>query len=66
MSDYGAAEVDYVTVLPTMDAHKFLTVVMHYAHDDFVQTRISRPLPRPAATALAVSWAAALHLEVRL
>lgn len=60
-------EPDYVTMLPTLDPHKFLVVVMHYhaPSDEFIQTKCSQPLPCVTAGALAKSWATALGVEVR-
>lgn len=61
------SESDYVTVKPSVGYQRFNVVVMHYdsTMDEFVVHRISQPLPRPAADALARSWAAATGLDVR-
>lgn len=58
---------DYVTVLPTAHPHKFIVSIMVYRKrdDEYVMTRCSHSLSEPAARALAQSWAAATHLEVR-
>lgn len=63
------AESDYVTLLPTKHPTRFLVAVMTYHERDeqYIQKKVSRGLlGREAAVNLAASWAAALHLEVRL
>lgn len=57
---------DYVTILETLDSHKFLVVVMKWhADDEYTQGRVSAALNRQAAQALARSWATTLGVEVR-
>jgi hypothetical protein len=58
---------DYVMVNPAVRPHKFNAVVMRFDHtsQEYVVFRISEALPESAARALAQSWAAAMHMEVR-
>lgn len=59
---------DYVTVLPTHDqSGRKLVAVMHYhkRDDEYLITRVSRPLKPTPAEGLAKMWAAALRVEVR-
>lgn len=58
-------DVSYVTLLPTMRRGYFLVVVMEPRGDDYHEKHVSHPLKEEAARALAQSWAAAAHLEVR-
>ena len=57
----------YITVTPAVQpTFKFNVSIRAEQHDgEYVVTRISEPLPHFAAKALAESWAAALHLEIR-
>ena len=60
---------DYVTVLPTHDqSGRKLVAVMHYhkRDDEYLITKVSRPLGKKEANQLAHAWAAALRLSVRL
>jgi hypothetical protein len=59
---------DYITLMAAVAHNKFLVVVMRYhkSGDEYIQTRVSHePLAKPAAEALAQSWAAAMNLEIR-
>lgn len=58
---------DYITMLPTVDNHRALVVIMHYtaASDNWEQKKCSDALSLRAARALAESWAAATGLEIR-
>lgn len=60
-------EANYVTVLPTVLAGKYLVVVMQWspAQDGYVQGRCSQRLSEVAAHALAESWSKALGVEIR-
>lgn len=60
-------EPDYITLLATVDGQRSIVAIMRYnRHDDsFNIGRCSEALSIRAAKALAESWAAALHLEVR-
>lgn len=57
----------YITLLPCVDPHKFLVVVMVCRNEDdgYLQTRVSQCLSETAAQALAQSWSAAMGVEVR-
>jgi hypothetical protein len=61
------SEPDYVTVLATHDPRQFLVVVMkwHARDEEYIQGKVSEPLPLVPARRLAESWAAALGIEVR-
>ena len=57
---------DYVTTLACVNPQRAIVAVMHYTKaDDYTIKKCSEPLSQKAAVALAESWAAALHLEVR-
>lgn len=58
---------DYVTTLACVNPQRAIVAVMHYdkADDSYRVKKCSEPLSQKAAIALADSWAAALHLEVR-
>lgn len=60
-------EPDYVTVNPAVASGRFNVVIMRYksVEDGYVVGRISDPLKREHAEALAQSWAAAAKLEIR-
>lgn len=63
------AESDYVTVLATEHPKQFLVAVMTYHGRDeqYIQKKVSRErLTHSSAVHLAATWAAALHIEVRL
>jgi hypothetical protein len=56
----------YVTINPAVASGKFNVVVMRASDgQEYVVFRISQPLNREAAEALAKSWAAATGLEMR-
>lgn len=60
------ADADYVTILETVNRHKFLVAVMKaQPNEEYAQGRMSQPLPRQAAQALARSWAETLKVEIR-
>lgn len=58
---------DYITTVPTANSFRELVVIMHYDGEDrgWVIKRCSDALSPRAAKALAESWAAASHLEIR-
>lgn len=60
-------DTDYVTLTPAVGHGKWNVVVMRYdpTTREYVIARMSYQLPETAARALAQSWAAATHLEVR-
>lgn len=60
-------EPDYVTINPAVAAFTYNVCVMRFARADegYAVFRISQPLNRAAADALAQSWAAAMKLEIR-
>lgn len=60
-------EADYVTVNPAVPHDRWCVVLMKWDHtlQEYVVFRCSDPLKKPAAEALALSWGAASHLEIR-
>lgn len=60
-------EADYVTVNPAVMPDRYNAVLMHWddRQQEFVVGKISEPLKKVAADALAQSWAAACRVEVR-
>lgn len=60
-------EADYVTVNPAVAHDRYNAVLMRwdYTQHEYVVSRISEPLKKIAAEALAKSWAAACRVEVR-
>lgn len=57
----------YVTLAPAMYSKRWMVVVMKEIRpEEYIQTRCSEAMKRGQAEALAQSWAAAMHLEVRL
>lgn len=60
-------DADYITLLPTTQPDQFLVCVMkwHKTGEEYIQSKVSHPLSEKVALALATSWAAALHLEVK-
>lgn len=64
----------YITLAPAvkwnptaMDWNRWVVVVMRESRpEEYIQTRCSEAMKRGQAEALAQSWAAAMHLEVRL
>lgn len=59
-------DADYVTLLPAVRYQRWcVTVMRHQGNEEYVQTRVSQPLKKEAAEALARSWAAASRLEIR-
>lgn len=60
-------EQDYITLAPCLGHTRFIVAVMKWQKRDeqFIQARISNPLLRTAALALAHSWAFDLGLEFR-
>lgn len=60
-------EPDYVTITPAVKHGQYNVCHMKWVNqsDGYVTYRVSSMLPKPAAEALAKSWAAALHAEIR-
>lgn len=60
-------EPDYITVNVAVDPHKFNTVLMVWddRQQEYSVGRCSQALPKTAALALALSWAAVKKLEIR-
>ena len=58
---------DFITIMACVNPHRGVVCIMHYRkdQDSYVQGKMSDALSLRAATALAESWAAALHLEIR-
>jgi hypothetical protein len=57
---------NYVTVLPAIHDHAVVAIMRwNYTGQEYEIQKCSQSLQRNAAEALAQSWAAALHLEIR-
>lgn len=57
---------DYITIVRhTLAAERWNVVIFRYRKDEYSPDRISDPINRKAAEALAKSWAAATALEIR-
>ncbi len=56
---------DYVTVIPAVRYKWFNVVIMAWNKEEYRPKRVSYPMKQWAANALAESWAAVNHLEIR-
>lgn len=58
---------DYITLMACVNPQRAIVAIMHYRKDvdSYVPGRMSDALSLRAAHALAASWAAATHMEIR-
>ena len=67
LHDTDNADVDYITILPTVDMRQCLVAIYkHVGNGEYVQTKVSGRLDKVAAERVAGAWSAALGLTIKL
>lgn len=65
-NDIDDPDVDYVTILPTVDGLSCLVSIhKHVGNGDYIQTKVSNPMDRAAAERVAGLWSVTLGLQVK-